>query len=85
MKKIVALILALAMVFTFAACGGSTTETATTTTAATTNSTAATTTTTEAAEATGLDALDPITIDFATPNADANIESEYAAKWVAAV
>lgn len=29
--------------------------------------------------------LDPIEIVFATPNADANIESEYAQKWIAAV
>ena len=61
MKKSLALLLALIMVFALA------------------------TTAVANADDDPLAGLDPIEIVFATPNADANIESEYAQKWIAAV
>ena len=78
MKKTLALLLDLVMVVALCACGQSAPA------ASTTTSTAENTTATET-EAGGIDALEPVTIIFATPNANANIESEYAQKWIKAV
>ena len=70
MKKTLAFVLALCMIFALCACGSNAN-----TPAPTQNNDAQG----------GADALDPITIVFATPNANVNIESEYAQKWMAAV
>ena len=73
MKKFLALLLALAMIVALAACGQAAAPAAAPAEAA-------------PAEAAPAEVeLDPITIVFATPNADANIESEFAQKWIAAV
>ncbi|MBS5432337.1 MAG: TRAP transporter substrate-binding protein [Firmicutes bacterium] len=77
MKKTLAFVLALCMVFALCACGG--------------NAPAKEEPTSEPAAGAAApagdssDELKPITIVFATPNANANIESEYAQKWIAAV
>ena len=73
MKKLLALLLALTMVFSLCACGAK--EEAPAEEAAPAE---------ESAPA-EVAALEPIVIEFATPHADANIESEYAAKWIEAV
>ena len=71
MKKFLALLLALVMVFALVACG---------------NEPAPTPSQDPQPEQSQEPAgPDPIKIVFATPNADANIESEYAQKWIAAV
>lgn len=75
MKKALALLLSLAMVFALAACGQPA--------APATQAPAAEPSAAEPAAAET--ELEPITIVFATPNADANIESEYAQKWIEAV
>lgn len=79
MKRTLAIVLALCMILALCACGGK----APAATPAPAASGAAPSN--EAPAATGIDALDPVTIVFATPNANANIESEYAQKWIAAV
>ena len=79
MKKTLAFVLALCMIFALCACGSNAS-----TPAPTQNNDAQGGTEAPATEG-GIDALDPITIVFATPNANVNIESEYAQKWMAAV
>ena len=75
MKKLLALLLALTMVFALCACGAK--EEAAPAPAAPAEEAAPVE---EAAPA-----LEPIVIEFATPNADANIESQFSAKWIEAV
>lgn len=75
MKKLLALLLALTMVFALCACGAK--EEPAPAPAAPAEEAAPVE---EAAPA-----LEPIVIEFATPNADANIESQFAAKWIEAV
>ncbi len=83
MKKFLALLLALAMIFALAACGAK---------AAPAEEPAAEEPAKEepaaeepAADADPLADLDPIVIEFPIPNADANIETEYTQKWIDAV
>ena len=80
MKKTLAIVLALCMIFALCACGSAAPANEEKAPAA-----SEAPATNEAPAEGGLDALDPVTIVFATPNANANIESEYAQKWIAAV
>lgn len=85
MKKFLAMLLALTMIFALAACGQEAAPAPAAAPAAAPAEEAAEPAAEPAAEAGPLADLDPIKIVFATPNADANIESEYAQKWIAAV
>lgn len=80
MKRTLAIVLALCMIFALCACGSAAPANEEKAPAASEAPAA-----NEAPAEGGLDALDPVTIVFATPNANANIESEYAQKWIAAV
>ena len=80
MKKFLALLLALAMIFALAACGAKEAPAAPAEKPA--EAPAEKPVEAPVADADPLAALDPIVIEFPIPNADANIETEYTQKWI---